>query len=119
MNWFCLLNSHHPDLNILVNNAGIQYNYDFLNTTEITYKINQDKHKSDSPLATMCFTYSCVTTSAYSAAIINVSSGLAIAPKRSAPVYCGTKAAIHIFSQALRYQLETHLLRFLRSFHPW
>ena len=27
-------------------------------------------------------------------------------PKESAPVYCATKAGMHIFSRALRYQLE-------------
>jgi uncharacterized oxidoreductase len=39
------------------------------------------------------------------AAIVNVSSILAISPKRSAPVYCATKAAVRSFTQALRYQL--------------
>ena len=29
-------------------------------------------------------------------AIINVSSGLALTPKTTAPVYCATKAAVHI-----------------------
>ncbi|NGP90189.1 SDR family NAD(P)-dependent oxidoreductase [Fodinibius halophilus] len=27
-------------------------------------------------------------------------------PKKQAPVYCGSKAAIHIFTKSLRYQLE-------------
>jgi uncharacterized oxidoreductase len=40
------------------------------------------------------------------AAIVNVTSGLGLVPKRQAPVYCGTKAALHIFSQSLRYQLQ-------------
>ena len=40
------------------------------------------------------------------AAIVNVSSGLGLVPKMQAPVYCGTKAGIHIFSKSLRYQLE-------------
>lgn len=40
------------------------------------------------------------------AAIVNVSSDLGLVPKMAAPVYCGTKAAIHIFSKSLRYQLE-------------
>jgi short-subunit dehydrogenase involved in D-alanine esterification of teichoic acids len=40
------------------------------------------------------------------AAIVNISSGLALAPKKSAPVYCGTKSAIHSATKALRYQLE-------------
>ena len=40
------------------------------------------------------------------AAIVNVSSGLGLVPKMSAPVYCGTKAGIHIFTKSLRYQLD-------------
>jgi len=40
------------------------------------------------------------------AAIINVSSGLGLVPKMQAPVYCSTKAGLHIFSKALRYQLD-------------
>ena len=40
------------------------------------------------------------------AAVVNISSLLAIAPKQSAPVYCATKAAVHSFSKALRWQLE-------------
>lgn len=39
------------------------------------------------------------------AAIINLSSGLAFYPKSSSPVYCASKAALHNFSQSLRYQL--------------
>jgi uncharacterized oxidoreductase len=41
-----------------------------------------------------------------SAALVNVTSGLALAPKRSAPVYCATKAAVRSFTRALRYQCE-------------
>jgi len=40
------------------------------------------------------------------AAIVNISSALAVIPKQSAPIYCATKAAIHNFTKALRYQLE-------------
>lgn len=39
------------------------------------------------------------------AAIVNISSGLAFYPKTSSAVYCATKAALHNFSQSLRYQL--------------
>ena len=38
-------------------------------------------------------------------AIVNLSSGLAFSPKTGSAVYCATKAAIHSFSQSLRYQL--------------
>ena len=43
------------------------------------------------------------------AAIVNISSGLAVTPKASAPVYCATKAAVHSFSKSLRYQLRESL----------
>nr|BFE79036.1 hypothetical protein GCM10020093_016370 [Planobispora longispora] len=34
------------------------------------------------------------------AAVVNVSSGLALAPKRTAPVYCATKAALSAYTRA-------------------
>ena len=39
------------------------------------------------------------------AAVVNVSSLPGLIPKKSAPMYCATKAAVHAFSKALRYQL--------------
>lgn len=39
------------------------------------------------------------------ATIVNISSGLAFYPKTTSAVYCATKAALHNFSQSLRYQL--------------
>ena len=41
-----------------------------------------------------------------SAVIVNISSALAWAPKRSAPVYCASKAGLSTFSRALRYRCE-------------
>ena len=38
--------------------------------------------------------------------VINVSSGLAFVPLPCAPIYCATKAAIHSYTQSLRFQLE-------------
>lgn len=39
------------------------------------------------------------------AVIVNVTSGLAIAPRAGGPVYCATKAALRSYTQALRAQL--------------
>jgi uncharacterized oxidoreductase len=38
--------------------------------------------------------------------IINVSSALAFVPVPATPIYCASKAAIHSYTQSLRFQLE-------------
>lgn len=96
------------ELSILVNNAGVQLNYNFLQAEpELTLK-NIDGEIDVNLNAVIKLTTLCLPLLRQQpqSAIVNVSSGLAIAPKRSAPVYCATKAAIHIFSKALRYQME-------------
>lgn len=45
------------------------------------------------------------------ACVVHVSSGLAIAPKASAPVYCASKAGLSHFSRGLRFQLEARGVR--------
>jgi len=50
------------------------------------------------------------------AMIVNVTSGLAIAPRAASPIYCATKAALRSFSMALRAQLKgsgVHVLEVL------
>lgn len=100
------IESHHPDLNILINNAGIQYNYHFAEELHLINKI--DHEVAVNLLAPLRLTALLLPTLKLNnnAAIVNVSSGLGLVPKMQAPVYCGTKAAIHMFSKALRYQLN-------------
>lgn len=50
------------------------------------------------------------------AMIINVTSGLAIAPNKASPVYCATKAGLRSFTMALRAQLadsKVHVMEVL------
>ncbi|MDH5398273.1 MAG: SDR family NAD(P)-dependent oxidoreductase [Cyclobacteriaceae bacterium] len=100
------LEQNHADTNILVNNAGIQYNYHFAEEPQLLGKIEQEINVNIlAPIKLIALMLPMLKANK-NAAIVNVSSGLGLSPKKQAPVYCGTKAGIHIFSKALRYQLK-------------
>ena len=52
-------------------------------------------------------------------AILSVSSGLAFLPMAITPTYCATKAAIHSYSQALRYQLRSTKVQVIEIIPPY
>lgn len=100
---FCI--QHYPNINMLVNNAGIQ--------REIDFRKGEDEYlNGDSEIAinleatfhlTALFTPHLMKRE--QSAIVNVSSGLAIVPLAIVPIYSATKAALHSFSISLRQQL--------------
>jgi uncharacterized oxidoreductase len=53
------------------------------------------------------------------AAIMTVSSGLAFVPMATTPTYCATKAAIHSYTQSLRYQLRDTAVQVLELIPPY
>lgn len=99
------VNSDYHDMNVLINNAGVQYNYHF--TEEVKdADIEKEINVNFASLVKLCAAFIPQLRRNLNPAIVNISSGLALSPKSSAPVYCATKAAVHIFTKALRYQLE-------------
>ncbi len=53
------------------------------------------------------------------AVIMTVSSGLAFVPLAPTPTYCATKAAIHSYTQSLRYQLKDTHIQVLELIPPY
>lgn len=96
----------HPDLNVLINNAGIMQAEDLLaepfdlTTAEATIAINLL-----GPIRlTAAFLPHLKAQGA--AAVMNVTSGLAFVPLAATPTYSATKAALHSWTQSLRHQLR-------------
>lgn len=110
--------NRYPNVNILINNAGIQYNYEFTNP-EITPELIEAELRTNliAPLQLIKLMLPHLLNKP-EAAIINVSSGLGLVPKESAPVYCGSKAGIHIATKALRWQLETTSIKVFEIIAP-
>ncbi len=98
-------------ISILVNNAGMQRNYSFVGTDTEQMLADTAREIQVNLTSLISLTAACVPMlrECRSAAVINVSSALAITPKAGSPVYCATKAAVHSFSLALRYQFEDAL----------
>ena len=53
------------------------------------------------------------------ATILTVSSGLAFVPRADTPTYCATKAAIHSYTQTLRYQLQGSPVQVIELVPPY
>ena len=96
----------HPKINILINNAGVQYNNDFAATDVLLDLIEMELGTNVTGLMQLTKLYLPHLLQQPEAAIINVSSALGVVPKQNAPVYTATTAAVHIFSKSLRWQLE-------------
>lgn len=52
------------------------------------------------------------------ATIVNVTSGLAYAPRAGSPVYCATKAGLRSFTQTLRHQLRGSRITVIEALPP-
>jgi uncharacterized oxidoreductase len=96
----------YPETTILINNAGVQHNYALADPSAPLDLVAQELQTNLIGPIYLTRRMLPQLLSKPSAAIVNVSSGLAFAPKQSAPVYCASKAAIHSFSTTLRWQLE-------------
>jgi len=94
-----------PDLNILVNNAGIQKNFDLTNPIAVTDVRRECETNFIAPLH-LGNLFTAHLKKQPESAIVNITSGLAFTPLAFMPVYCATKAALHSFSLSLRHQLS-------------
>jgi len=108
----------YPDLNILVNNAGLQRakplaeESDDWATRQQEIAINLEAPVHLSSLLTPHL------LKQKEAAIINITSGLAFIPCAFAPMYGATKAAMHSFTAAMRPHYDSSNIRIIEIAPP-
>ncbi len=111
--------STYPGLNVVINNAGIMRVEKLLDQPE-------DLAEATSIITTNLLGPIRLTAaliphfkSLPHATIMNVSSGLAFLPLALTPTYCATKAALHSYTQSLRYQLRNTAIEVVELAPPY
>ncbi len=101
---------HYPDVNMVINNAGVQLHTDLTRTGDLAHIHTEVETNFIAPIHfTQLFTSYLSRKEA--AAIVNISSGLAFVPLAVAAVYSATKAAVHSLTLSLRYQLRNTTIK--------
>jgi len=109
----------YPQLNVLINMAGIMKNEKLLDQKEpladmeATVATNLlGPIRLTAALLPALLRQPCAT-------VMNVTSGLAFVPLAMTPTYGATKAAIHSYTQSLRYQLQDTMVQVLELVPPY
>lgn len=95
------LEGEEGDINVLVNNAGIQ---NWMHPMDDDFYLCAKEEIEINVVATVHLTWLMRNFKSLNT-IINISSGTAFVSVSRAPVYCATKAFVHSYTTALRYSL--------------
>jgi uncharacterized oxidoreductase len=110
-NW---ISEKHGDLNILVNNAGIQQ-WVSLSDTEFFKKAKDEiAINVEAPVHLI----SLFTNLKSLNTIINITSGLSFVPMSRMPVYCASKAFFHSFTLSLRHLMKSKNIEVIELIPP-
>lgn len=112
-----------PDLNVLVNNAGIMRAENLLAQPPAQQEALSDAESMVAinllgPIRLTAALLPLLQKQSHST-IMNVSSGLAFLPLAITPTYCATKAAIHSYTESLRYQLQSTSIGVIELIPPY
>ena len=105
-------------IDILINNAGIM---NLVNTgnelNDLSKQMQEIEINYNSPIRVLHYFLPQLKKSK-NAVLVNVSSGLAYVPFAQAPVYSGTKSALHFWTLGIRPQLKPHGIKVIELLPP-
>jgi uncharacterized oxidoreductase len=110
-NW---IKNEHSDLNVLINNAGIQ---NWMEISDNDYYKKTSEEITTNILAPLHLT-SLFKSLASLTTIINVTSGLAFIPLSKVAVYSATKAFMRSFTLSLRHMLKESRIEVIEMIPP-
>ena len=113
------IEKHHPDIDTVINNAGVQRLIDFRSagTLERTV-LDEEIDINLKGLIYVSATFLPLLLRQPSSRLVQISSGLALVPLIKAPIYSATKAAVHSFSISLRAQLKGSPVKLIEILPP-
>lgn len=110
-NWVA---ANHSDLNVLVNNAGIQ---NWMSVTDEGFYQKANEEITTNVIAPLHLTALFTKLPALTT-VINVTSGLAFVPLAKVPVYCATKAFLRSFTLSIRHSLKDKNIEVIEMIPP-
>lgn len=110
-NW---VSENHSDLNVLINNAGIQ---NWMNISDNEFYKKAEEELNTNVLAPIHLTTQFINLKKLNT-IINVTSGLAFVQLSKVPVYCATKSFFHSFTLSLRHMLKSRNIEVIEMIPP-
>ena len=110
-NW---IKEYHGNLNVLVNNAGIQ---NWMNISDSDFYEKANNEIITNVVVPVHLT-ALFTKLPSLNTIMNVTSGLAFVQFAKVPVYCATKAFFHSYTMSLRYQLKDKNIEVIEIIPP-
>jgi uncharacterized oxidoreductase len=107
----------HPELNVLVNNAGLQLPFDATRPVEV------DRVRREAELNLVAPVHLTSLLAGHlagrpGATVVNISSGLAFAPLAEVGFYSATKAAVHSLTLTMRHQYKALGIRVVEIAPP-
>ncbi|MBZ4041262.1 SDR family oxidoreductase [Flavobacterium hibisci] len=109
---------NHPEANVLINNAAIVTKNNFIEDVLALENLNKEICTNFiAPLRLTKLLYPVLIQNSHSK-IINITTGLVYVPRAVYTFYNSAKAALHSFTQVLRYQLRGENIQVIEVLFP-